>query len=844
MKPDNIINAIGMIDDEFIEAEAMRRKQHRVMGIGRKKTKKPIEPTGDGWTYTHDTENKGNYVSPWQSIISTAVAVCLIVAIAAVVLNVGGIQNFFRPAETSPTPGIPGDVLHREFVPYEKALGEVEYRIISSNSEASIQLEESPLTLLIENAAELRSFIEEYDILEGRLFESQTDCKLPDTLDFSRCAVVVVLDYDCYYDTLAPMICYGEKVNEIEKKGSVIFAYGRTGGKEVICGFSLFGYFIIIDRDFLNELEWGKGEDEILYTQREVFNSIEPIPEEARYDFTTERYCDITPQALKNNSDVRLYVESREWYDAVYTPDTMYKSFDSNTYLVQPGYAVRTLGIDGRDVQTSDDLSYVLYASNSAAEEPHCWLRIDYLDQSGRQHQSATYDGALWMEALGENRWNVFSASPGREEMEGDLLAVVTICKDGVWYEIIDPDGYQLLGKEPPPAPPAPNDPSEDDLSRLPDVSPGLVSAKKLNLPREGYFYQKYENGYLAVCLSKESPVSSQTLCFMDENNQVIWEHPLSANSDSLQLLGEDGIFLRTEEGFSYLNTKGAEQWKIGKIADYHDVVALSDHAGGVVLFGRDREFDYHNSVIHIDWHGQIVSREPYDKKEYFTALASWPGSDGGYWVYGTERDGDNFDKRSLSYCDADFSVIKIFEIPDKQYPTFDFQPGENRILLYGQAYTEDYNLEYGFLYELDFNTLGQKHYIEFEGRVPQGVTKLKDNRWLVSCYTRTPANTSSASLFSSDWKELPITLDTPYLAGNITALEDGGFAFAGARLSPGQGAYELYMSSQIPKMDFVYERYSADGSLVCRKTFPAQDSPNGYGYTAYIDESGELYLF
>jgi len=361
----------------------------------------------------------------------------------------------------------------------------------------------------------------------------------------------------------------------------------------------------------------------------------------------------------------------------------------------------------------------------------------------------------------------------------------------------------------------------------LPDISPKKVDAQQINF--QGDFLQKFNGGYLFE-YSKQYPVESY-LAFLDAGYNLVWEHEINPTIGSLHPFEDEGIFVHTYGGYSYLNKNGSVAWKIEKLDDFFEV-ALSDHEGGVYLFGR-------KMVYHINHQGQIKSQEQFKGIENLSALNGWSGVDGGYWLLGEKAD-IGINKRFLSYLDADLNVKNTVELLEGQYPTVAFYPENNKILLYGQAYKND--KEYGFVYEVDYN-LKQKKYFEFDDCVPHNIVKLKDGRWLVSSYTRENVAVDVIKLFNEDWKDVS-TVHIEYAFTSLYALDDGGFAIAGGRLSPGQPYVSLFVSSRPPKIDLIYERYDEKYNLKCRKTFSSQNSSSGYGYSSYVDTSGKIYLF
>lgn len=233
-------------------------------------------------------------------------------------------------------------------------------------------------------------------------------------------------------------------------------------------------------------------------------------------------------------------------------------------------------------------------------------------------------------------------------------------------------------------------------------------------------------------------------------------------------------------------------------------------------------------SPLRLSKNGQIETEEAEISSAH--GLSSFHGFDSEHWTLG-----EGF----LGYMNSEYEVVKQFDFLADQYPDAAFYPDDNSILLYGQAYKD--SVEYGFVYEIDYD-MNLKKYIEFENCVPRSVTKLGDGKWLISCYDRTNIERDSVKLFDSDWKETAI--DIKYGFTKVFPQDNGGFAIVGRRLAPGQPEGALYMGSVRPKLDLVFELYDENHKLESRRTYPAENSNSGYGYTAYVDELGKIYLF
>jgi len=379
----------------------------------------------------------------------------------------------------------------------------------------------------------------------------------------------------------------------------------------------------------------------------------------------------------------------------------------------------------------------------------------------------------------------------------------------------------------------------------LPDISKDNVVEKRIDINSidinsEVYSFQKFNDVFLIQYQKKNSPQSF--LCVLDGDCNPVMDYPISSSMKSLHSLGDEGVFILTAGGYTdngcaHLDKDGRILWRMEERDGSFGVdAAFSDHEGGVYLFGND---DDHQCILfHIDRQGQIISREPFEKIENLSVTSGWPGIDGGYWLLGTRTT----DKSLLFHLDSDFNVEKIFEVLENQYPHVVFFPEDDRIFLFGQAYKSDPWTEYGFVYEIDY-TMNQKNYLEFDDCVPRRIIRLKDGRWLVSCYDRENVAKDVVMLFNADWKEVS-TINIEYMYADLFALDDGGFAITGSRLSPGQSYESLSMSIVRPTLDLVYERFDAEGKVISRKTYSAEDSNSGYGSRAFVDTNGTLFLF
>ena len=378
-----------------------------------------------------------------------------------------------------------------------------------------------------------------------------------------------------------------------------------------------------------------------------------------------------------------------------------------------------------------------------------------------------------------------------------------------------------------------------DDFPALPNLSPETVTEKHFQVSGDIFALRKMDGGFL---LQYSANNSHETfLCLQDEEGRILWRHEISASSDSVHFLGSDSIFIRTNDGFACLDQSGSVLWKTEKLGDFFDMnAAFSDHAGGAYLLGRDLlDENRQCTLLHIDSAGKRVSQEPFRALGNSHARFGWSGAEGEYWLSWVQA---NTDKHFFTKMDSAFRVLATFALPENDYPEIAFLPEAQRVFLFGQAHTTTPQKISGFLYELD-EQLNKKHAVAIDGYIPKSVIQLKDKRWLVNCWDGEDAASDTVKLFNAQWREVA-TIRLDYSFTTLFALDDGGFAVSGERLSPGQPYLALFVDSVRPRLDLVYERYDAKAVLICRKTYPAENSSSGYGYSSYVDGSGKIYLF
>ncbi|MDR1465647.1 MAG: hypothetical protein LBJ11_10180 [Oscillospiraceae bacterium] len=307
-----------------------------------------------------------------------------------------------------------------------------------------------------------------------------------------------------------------------------------------------------------------------------------------------------------------------------------------------------------------------------------------------------------------------------------------------------------------------------------------------------------------------------------------------SYHYDVLNAAG-DLLWLWRREDLAAIN--GFSNFSVSAIA--------SDHRGGLLLLGHsydtEKAVPLVGTLCRVAANGQVLGFEPFAPVPDSLLLEGWPGTEEDYWVIGSANDGHADAYRYLAHLDKNLQVIGTFALQESQYPWVCFLPEADRIVLYCQCY--HYGEEYGAIYALD-TQLNQLAYLEFPDDVPSSVARLRDGRWVVTFFRRSSEGIRDCvRIYDAAWNQIRSIDEIGFT--EVTALDDGGFALIGSRLSPGQPSGALYINSVQPKMDLIYHRYDTAGELVRSEIFAARDSRSGYGYAiARVDEQGTLGLY
>lgn len=322
-----------------------------------------------------------------------------------------------------------------------------------------------------------------------------------------------------------------------------------------------------------------------------------------------------------------------------------------------------------------------------------------------------------------------------------------------------------------------------------------------------------------------------------DEVDQLPWDGTVR-----MFLPRGDGftIVRRPGDGKAYmaLGQNGEPLWN-AELSPVHEYTGFfPDHAGGVYVLESwvlrwEESAEPPKILWHISAEGEVQGPESFPLIPRNAAASNgWMGEDGSYWLLVSGLEGESW----LMRLDENFQVLARLDLRRGQELLCWQNLANNRTLLFSKSVGLD---PCSFVYVID-NDCNLLHY---ETIVEQGIhsaTMLRDGQCVVSFSTNRDAMHSKVWIYSADW-ERKNEINVDYRTDFVTALEDGGFAVVGERLAPGQRRHEYLMLDGTK--DTVYSRYDAEGNLLCRKTFFAEDSADGYGFSAFATRSGQVML-
>lgn len=281
----------------------------------------------------------------------------------------------------------------------------IEYRVISGHYIEGTE----PVSKLIESEGDLRAFIEEYEILEGQRY-GDTVCDLPDTVDFSKKAVIAAVAYDSSTPVYLSPVFFDDYYTDPYMLGISI----RTEPYEKAADDILLrGYFIIVERTYIDKMQADKN------GQRFIYHT-----DPAIFDFTADDCINITPSNLLMETDIRVYQKN------------------GGVYLVQPDTVVITssnefngIGVTSIHAYAAEDFSHIIYTYkryNNEAETTYSYISVCFLGQPMKFIYSEAYQGddiVLVRTEDNPNRYAVYKAEQP-DLVHLSLFAYVSILPD------------------------------------------------------------------------------------------------------------------------------------------------------------------------------------------------------------------------------------------------------------------------------------------------------------------------------------------------------------------------------------------------------------------------------
>lgn len=380
--------------------------------------------------------------------------------------------------------------------------------------------------------------------------------------------------------------------------------------------------------------------------------------------------------------------------------------------------------------------------------------------------------------------------------------------------------------------------PNQSNYLRLEDISAKKVVKKDLKVTGETINAEKTSRGLFTLSIDQDS--GNSYLSFFNTENDKLWDYKFDTVIDQIKLTTDEYVLIHTRQGLLAIDYNGKESWSGEKFQeDFRDTAYFSDNNGGVFVLGQDDSTSEHACMLYrISGTGEVLSCKPYDRAGNISPIQVFNGLNNDYWLLGTSNGGT--DIRFLAHLDSELNVDKKFNLKENQYPNVMLIPEQNSIILYGQAYKDNFKTEYGFIYVIGLNC-SQKAYKTFD-TLPRSVIQMKDGRWIVSLSDRGNTMKDLVKVFDADWNEIK-SVNIFYAFTELYVSDDGGFIITGLRLAPGQGYQALSTDIVRPKMDTIYERYDSDGRLIYRETFFAEKSVYGNGYFSQVFYDGTLYL-
>lgn len=286
------------------------------------------------------------------------------------------VTNPSASAATSPA-SVTSDVTAQPSPEYD--LSQIETRIIAGYTGISDVLgNDRWASFVFEEADGLRGFIQTYNIREGQANSVDTaPSGLPDDVDFTQNIVLCVLTGD----SSSPVYT----APRLFLQGNTLQCWRQTEPyKDKTDDLMLRGYFLIASRDFY---ETAMG-SEMLHL---VFCSAEP--------FDSTDYADITPDALRQVSGIRILKNREDCESYVVWPDGTYTQLGSGF----GGYGVVDIHYD--------DNQYLIYTYSSGSGLHRSHVGVFSLVDCAEIYTSPAYAGFdMCLEKVRDGLWGVYHA--------------------------------------------------------------------------------------------------------------------------------------------------------------------------------------------------------------------------------------------------------------------------------------------------------------------------------------------------------------------------------------------------------------------------------------------------
>ena len=226
-----------------------------------------------------------------------------------------------------------------------------------------------------------------------------------DVLDFEK--NVMICWFPGYVIDISPMLSF-----EDDYLGLCAHANSDAVAEDGV----IQGFFFMVDRKLLGE--------------REVMTIT------ADYGFEGE-YDDVTPDTLREKGKYQVYKHTAT-YESYLVRQTM-----SGPLWIHIGVGFGGMGIN--DIHVTEDGKYLIYAYSWGSGMHRSHIGITPLENPMNTHTSSPMMMMdVQLELLEDGRWGVHNISPYAVMPEYPLIAYLTVTEDGVWYDVLDENAFQV----------------------------------------------------------------------------------------------------------------------------------------------------------------------------------------------------------------------------------------------------------------------------------------------------------------------------------------------------------------------------------------------------------------